>query len=158
MELRRQVYTSDDDADGRKDGLPVRPAFTAAMILLGGIWTGAGIYLNALGLIGNEAQAPRGTLFAVDRSTGAEKSLAVQPRFIVNNQQVALALARAGFGAALLISVGVADALKAGELVRLGPDYEFGCVVLRVLMRDPLPSRAAIALRDFLVQPIGFFF
>lgn len=52
--------------------------------------------------------------------------LTVNPEFTINNRQVALELARKGFGAALLISVSTSDDLEDGTLARLSEDHGFG--------------------------------
>jgi DNA-binding transcriptional LysR family regulator len=76
--------------------------------------------------------------------------VAARVRMVVNNGYVAKEFARLGFGAALAIGVSVASDLKAGRLVRVAPNLDFGHVALRALFRDPRPSPAATAFVTFL--------
>ena len=46
-------------------------------------------------------------------------------------------LAREGFGAALLIELGIAEDLAVGQLVPVDPRYDYGYVVARAVTRDP---------------------
>ncbi len=108
--------------------------------------------LGELAFIGSRHQLLDGRLFATDLKTARDIMLAVNPEFTINNRQVALELARKGFGAALLISVSTADDLENGTLARLSEDHGFGCVVVSVVMRDPLPSPAASAMQAFLLS------
>ncbi|MDD9924670.1 MAG: LysR family transcriptional regulator [Rhodospirillaceae bacterium] len=80
------------------------------------------------------------------------QSVAVTPQFTVDSQLVAHRLAREGFGAALLIELGIAEDLAAGQLVPVDPRYDYGYVVARAVTRDPYPTAATRALRDFLLE------
>ena len=60
-------------------------------------------------------------------------------------------LAREGFGAALLIELGIAEDLAVGQLVPVDPRYDYGYVVARAVTRDPYPAAATRALRHFLL-------
>lgn len=108
--------------------------------------------LSRLAFIGSRHQLLDGKLFAVDRKRRRDVMLAVNPDFTINNRQVALELARKGFGAALLISVSTSDDLENHTLERLSEDHGFGYVIVSVVMRDPLPSSAATAMQEFLLS------
>lgn len=108
--------------------------------------------LSRLAFIGSPHQLLDGKLFAVELETAHHVMLAVNPDFTINNRQVALELVRKGFGAALMISVSTSDDLDNGRLARLSDEYGFGYVVVSVVMRDRLPSRAAVAMQEFLLS------
>lgn len=108
--------------------------------------------LSRLSFIGSQHQITNGMLFATEQKSACDIMLTVKPDFIINNRQVALELARKGFGAALLISVSTSDDLEAGKLARLSTEHGFGYVVVSVVMRDPLPSSAALAMQEFLLS------
>lgn len=104
--------------------------------------------LDKIPFIGSDHQTKDGTLFARNTRTGRETVLRIRPGFTITNRQVALELARQGFGVALLISISTEDDIRNGALKRLGETHGFGHVVVRVMMRDRLPSPAAKAMRD----------
>ena len=72
----------------------------------------------------------------------------------VANREVAIAFAREGLGCALVTKISVLDDLKAGRLVRVRPDLSFGCITMRTVMRDNLPSPEALAFRSLLSAPL----
>ena len=45
-----------------------------------------------------------------------------------------------------------AEDLAAGQLVPVDPRYDYGYVVARAVTRDPYPTAATRALRDFLLE------
>lgn len=63
----------------------------------------------------------------------------------VTNRAAALALARAGVGAAMVMRGSVEDDLTSGALVEVLPDFEFGSIDLNLHFRDRMPGRAAQA-------------
>ena len=108
--------------------------------------------LHRLAFIGSQHQITNGMLFATELKSARITMLKVNPEFTIDNRQVALELARKGLGAALLISISTSDDLESGKLARLTDDHGFGYVVVSVVMRDPLPSSAAVAMREFLLS------
>ena len=78
-------------------------------------------------------------------------SVAVTSQFTVDSQPMAHRLAREGFGATLPSELGITEGLAAGQLVPVDPRYDYGYVVARAVTRDPSPTAATRALRDFLL-------
>ncbi|MEM8775882.1 MAG: LysR family transcriptional regulator [Pseudomonadota bacterium] len=108
--------------------------------------------LEHTGFISSDHQLRNERLYCVEHDTQREIAIPVRPNFSINNRQVALDLARQGFGAALLLSVSVKADLDGGRLMRMAPELDFGFVVARALMLDKRPSPAARKFRDFLIQ------
>ncbi|WP_305983679.1 LysR family transcriptional regulator [Roseibium sp. MMSF_3544] len=71
----------------------------------------------------------------------------------INNRDAAIAMARKGLGFVLVTEAAVALYLQQGGLLNILPGADFGCVVLRSLVRDRLPSPEAKAFEAFLKQP-----
>ncbi len=105
--------------------------------------------LAELPFIGFTARTDDATLAATD-ARGRTVHLPTRCRCYVNNGFVAKEMAKAGFGAALVIEVAVAEDLRAGLLTRVDRAHRFGAVAVRVLLRDKLPTPAARAFAEFL--------
>ncbi len=129
------------------DVLPVAlvasPAFAARH---GRAVTRAGAALPFIGFSVHE----RGGILPALRPNGDEAPVTIATRISVNNGLVAMALARAGFGAALVLREVAAEELARGDLVELAPALSFGAIVVRLLLRDEHPSPAARAFVAFL--------
>ena len=110
--------------------------------------------LKRIGIFGSTVSGRRERrVAAFPRANGGRAIQIDAPsRFVVDNQAVAHKLALEGFGAALLIGVGVADDLAAGRLARVDERYGYGFVIARIAQRDRYPSAAALALRQFLLR------
>jgi DNA-binding transcriptional LysR family regulator len=89
------------------------------------------------------------------RRDGRMVSIPAATRIWVNNGLLARELARAGFGAALVMRAIVADDLAQGRLTRVLPQYSFGGVAVRLLQRDAQPSAAARAFIGFVRERTG---
>ena len=96
-----------------------------------------------------------GQLYCVEKETLRNVPLPINPTFSIDNRQVVLDLARQGFGAALLLSISVESDLASGALLRVNSNYAFGFVMVRTIMLDKRPSRAARAFRDFVTKTHG---
>ncbi len=105
--------------------------------------------LAEIPFIGFTARTNDATLAAIDPQ-GRTVHVPARCRCYVNNGFVAKEMAKAGFGAALVIGVAVAEDLRAGLLARVDRAHRFGAVAVRVLLRDKLPSPAARAFAEFL--------
>ncbi len=68
------------------------------------------------------------------------------------SKAAALAMAREGLGAALLLSSTVEEDIASGRLHRLSPDLNFGWIEGRIVFRDKLPSREARAFARHLTS------
>jgi len=93
-------------------------------------------------------------------ASGEACSLQMPLHMVSNNQLSIQQLCEAGLGLALLGSMDVADALAAGRLVRLLPDWDFGSfdiwAVTPQRQAQPAKVRQAIAaLQHYLVQLPG---
>ena len=108
--------------------------------------------LNHIGFISSEHQMQDGQLYCVEKETLRDAPLPINPTFSIDNRQVVLDLARQGFGAALLLSISVESDLASGALLRVNSNYAFGFVMVRTIMLDKRPSRAARAFRDFVTK------
>ena len=98
------------------------------------------------------APEPGSTEIEALTATGATAELRSVRRFTVNDRLIALEMARAGLGAALVIQLSAAPDIRAGRLQILRPDLNFGCVVIRIRRRDRRPTAAAAALAAFLLR------
>lgn len=78
--------------------------------------------------------------------------LAYEKAIEINNRDAAIAMARKGLGFALVTEAAVREDLNSGRLLNILPGADFGHVSLRCLLRDRLPSPAAEAFRDFLLE------
>lgn len=67
-----------------------------------------------------------------------------------NNHETALALAREGMGAVLIMEETVREDLKSKRLTKLFPSYNFGHLNLELKVRDKLPSPPARAFINFM--------
>lgn len=121
----------------------------AAPALLDGLPRDPAARLARIPFVGMPHLRRRGGLIARLPGRG-DIRISPSARIEVNNGFVAKEFAKLGFGAALALGVAVEDDLKRGRLVRVVPDANFGCVALRVLMRDVRPSPAAAAFSEFL--------
>lgn len=83
------------------------------------------------------------------RGPGGEvRSMHVQPRIASNNQLSIQQMCEADLGLALMGSMDVDDALRAGRLVRLLPGWSFGTLDIWALtpQRDAQPAKARLAI------------
>jgi len=102
-----------------------------------------------------------GSLLVELRSPGGEAhALRVEPRIASNNQLSIQQMCEAGLGLALVGSIDVYDAVQAGRLVRLLPDWSFGTLDISAVtpQRDAQPAKvrlAMAALGDYLRQVPG---
>jgi DNA-binding transcriptional LysR family regulator len=71
---------------------------------------------------------------------GTARGLVVQPRIASNNQLSIQQMCEAGLGLALMGSMDVQDALQAGRLVRLLPQWSFGTLDIWAVTRSATPS------------------
>ena len=94
-------------------------------------------------------------VMAVPRAGGTPVRIAAPSRCTVSDHAVATTYAQNGFGAALSIGTGVAARLATGALADVDARYSFGHVGVRALTRDPYPTAATLALRDFLRRAAG---
>lgn len=138
---------------------PLRPPDSLAILPLAlvaepALAARAGTARDALPLIGFSPREANTVMTGV-RADGTRLSLPCRTRITVNNGLLARELAKAGFGAALVIAEIVADDLKHGRLARIMPAYEFGYVAMRLIMRDDHPSAAARAFAQFLSDRLG---
>jgi DNA-binding transcriptional LysR family regulator len=94
------------------------------------------------------AQASGGLLVDAHGPGGATRGLRVEPRIASNNQLSIQQMCQAGLGPALLGSLDVQDALAAGDLVRLLPDWAFGTLGIWAVtpQRDAQPAKVRQAI------------
>jgi DNA-binding transcriptional LysR family regulator len=136
---------------GPVDSLAILPL---ALVAAPALAARTGTVGDALPLIGFSPREASTVITGV-RADGAHLSLPCCTRITVNNGLLARELAKAGFGAALVIADVVADDLKHGRLARIMPAYGFGYVAIRLIMRDDHPSAAARAFAQFLSDRLG---
>ena len=91
---------------------------------------------------------------------GEPRALRVEPRIASNNQLSIQQMCEAGLGLALVGSMDAHDALQAGRLVRLLPDWSFGTLDIWAVtpQRDAQPAKvrqAVAALEIYLRQLPG---
>jgi DNA-binding transcriptional LysR family regulator len=93
------------------------------------------------------AFTPLGRVASLDAldAAGARIEVPCAPRIAANNGLLAAALAREGFGAALVAEAGVEADIEAGRLARVLPSLDFGHIAVRLAFRDAHPSPAALA-------------
>ncbi|MEM7196584.1 MAG: LysR substrate-binding domain-containing protein, partial [Pseudomonadota bacterium] len=72
----------------------------------------------------------------------------------INNASFGSEMALQGHGMALVIRQCVEHHIDAGRLVEVAPELDFGCVHLQLLQRDPYPSDAAAAVKDYLLHAL----
>lgn len=102
-----------------------------------------------------------GSLLIELRSPAGEAhALRVEPRIASNNQLSIQQMCEAGLGLALVGSMDVHEAVQAGRLVRLLPDWSFGTLDISAVtpQRDAQPAKvrlAMAALGDYLRQVPG---
>lgn len=102
-----------------------------------------------------------GSLLIELRSPAGEThALRVEPRIASNNQLSIQQMCEAGLGLALVGSMDVHEAVQAGRLVRLLPDWSFGTLDISAVtpQRDAQPAKvrlAMAALGDYLHQVPG---
>src|SRR5574343_2064776 len=79
---------------------------------------------------------------------GETRSLVVQPRIASNNQLSIQQMCEAGLGMALMGSMDVQEALQAGRLVRLLPQWSFGTLDIWAVtpQRDAQPAKVRQAI------------
>ncbi|HNQ11530.1 MAG TPA: substrate binding domain-containing protein, partial [Giesbergeria sp.] len=79
---------------------------------------------------------------------GTARGLVVQPRIASNNQLSIQQMCEAGLGLALMGSMDVQDALQAGRLVRLLPQWSFGTLDIWAVtpQRDAQPAKVRQAI------------
>jgi DNA-binding transcriptional LysR family regulator len=72
----------------------------------------------------------------------------VEPRIASNNQLSIQQMCEAGLGLALMGSMDVQEALQAGRLVRLLPDWSFGTLAIWAVtpQRDAQPAKVRMAI------------
>ena len=87
----------------------------------------------------------RGTLRVIEKRSGKQVEVVVDPVFQVNHGIVAKELARTGVGAGLVIASSVEQELSNGELSLLSKQHHFGYVAVRAVRRDKYPTRQALA-------------
>lgn len=101
-----------------------------------------------------------GLLIDLRSPTGDPRALRVEPRIASNNQLSIQQMCEAGLGLALVGSMDSHDALQAGRLVRLLPDWSFGTLDIWAVtpQRDAQPAKvrqAIAALHRYLGQVPG---
>jgi DNA-binding transcriptional LysR family regulator len=90
-------------------------------------------------------------LHGFDPATQRSVRIIGAERLFVDDRNVAIALARQGLGVALVVHGSVASDLATGTLQEALPGLDFGAIELNVVMRDALPSPAALAFRDLVL-------
>ncbi len=123
-------------------GMPTHPD-----VLLTQSWLG---FARDNGSLLIELRSPRGEAHA----------LRVEPRIASNNQLSIQQMCEAGLGLALVGSMDVHEAVQAGRLVRLLPDWSFGTLDISAVtpQRDAQPAKvrlAMAAISDYLRQIPG---
>lgn len=106
------------------------------------------------------ARESGGLLIDLRTPEGEPRALRVEPRIASNNQLSIQQMCEAGLGLALVGSMDAHDALQAGRLVRLLPDWSFGTLDIWGVtpQRDAQPAKvrqAIAALCDYLLQAPG---
>ncbi len=101
-----------------------------------------------------------GLLIDLRSPTGDPRALRVEPRIASNNQLSIQQMCEAGLGLALVGSMDSHDALQAGRLVRLLPDWSFGTLDIWAVtpQRDAQPAKVRqtiAALHRYLSQLPG---
>ena len=101
-----------------------------------------------------------GLLIDLRSPAGEPIALRVEPRIASNNQLSIQQMCEAGLGLALVTGVDAHDALQAGRLVRLLPDWSFGVLDIWAVtpQRDAQPAKvrqAIAALHAYLRQVPG---
>lgn len=101
-----------------------------------------------------------GLLIDLRSPTGEPRALRVEPRIASNNQLSIQQMCEAGLGLALVGSMDSHDALQAGRLVRLLPEWSFGTLDIWAVtpQRDAQPAKvrqAIAALHAYLKQVPG---
>ena len=91
---------------------------------------------------------------------GEPRALRVEPRIASNNQLSIQQMCEAGLGLALVGSMDAHEALQAGRLVRLLPDWSFGTLDIWAVtpQRDAQPAKvrqSIAALHAYLRQVPG---
>ena len=103
---------------------------------------------------GNTFQIPlidgqRGRTFSpISRKTGQSETIRFKETLQVNNHLSAIAWAKQGLGAALVIRQSVMQDIEQGHLVEIMPDHSHGTLDMKWVYRDRLPSRNALAFVD----------
>ena len=101
-----------------------------------------------------------GLLLDLRSPAGEPRTLRVEPRIASNNQLSIQQMCEAGLGLALVGSMDAHDALQAGRLVRLLPDWSFGTLDIWAVtpQRDAQPAKvrqAIAALHAYLQRVPG---
>lgn len=101
-----------------------------------------------------------GLLIDLQSPLGAPQTLRVEPRIASNNQLSIQQMCEAGLGLALVGSMDAHEALQAGRLVRLLPEWSFGSLDIWAVtpQRDAQPAKvrqAIAALHGYLRQVPG---
>ncbi len=94
------------------------------------------------------AREGSGLVVNLHSPTGEPRALRVEPRIASNNQLSIQQLCEAGLGLALMGSMDVQEALQAGRLVRLLPDWSFGTLAIWAVtpQRDAQPAKVRMAI------------
>ena len=106
------------------------------------------------------AREGNGLMLDLQAPDGATRSLRVEPRIVSNNQLSIQQMCEAGLGLALMGSLDVQDALQAGRLVRLLPQWGLGTLGIWAVtpQRDSQPAKvrqAIEALHRYLITLPG---
>jgi DNA-binding transcriptional LysR family regulator len=101
-----------------------------------------------------------GLLLDLRSPAGEPRALRVEPRIASNNQLSIQQMCEAGLGVALVGSMDAHEALQAGRLVRLLPDWSFGTLDIWAVtpQRDAQPAKvrqSIAALSAYLRQVPG---
>lgn len=96
------------------------------------------------------ARRPDAWFEAREAATGRPVALRAAETIVIDNGAAAIAMAREGLGAALVVARSVADDLAAGRLVPVAPALGYGAIAVDYRFRDTLPSPAARAFVAFL--------
>lgn len=94
------------------------------------------------------AREGSGLVVNLHSPTGEPRALRVEPRIASNNQLSIQQMCEAGLGLALMGSMDVQEALQAGRLVRLLPDWSFGTLAIWAVtpQRDAQPAKVRMAI------------
>jgi DNA-binding transcriptional LysR family regulator len=89
-----------------------------------------------------------GLLLDLRSPTGEPRALRVEPRIASNNQLSIQQMCEAGLGLALVGSMDAHEALRAGRLVRLLPEWSFGTLDIWAVtpQRDAQPAKVRLAI------------
>ncbi len=90
------------------------------------------------------------SLLAVEKKSEQTVSIRGNGLIQTNNHETALALAREGLGAVMVMNVSVINDLSKKTLTRVLPTYHFGHLNLELKLRDSLPSPPARAFSNFM--------